>query len=359
MQPRLLQILRCPITHERLRLEQAETREVVRAPWPSARLPADARDASTEIVGGWLVANESGHRYPIVDGVPRLLADLRLAAPEQPAGTTEAPDRALSAEYRQTVEHFRTQWESFAEEERVFGRDVESSWQYFRDTLCPPEVPDAWFQGKLVLDAGCGHGKYLDALSRRGIEVVGIDITPEVGRVYRRLADRPNVHVIQANILHPPFASRTFDYVYSNGVIHHTPDTRGAFRAVAQLVREGGHLAVWVYPFRSKSFDTVSQALRGVTTRMPRWMLRPLCYVPVPLLSIPGWGAYSKTSLANSTWTQCAQVVYDFFGPKYQTHHTSEEVSRWYEEEGFERPWIGPDPLSAAGRRRAGTSAQA
>jgi len=348
MQPRLISILRCPVTGEKLELEVVEERK--REPASSVVLPAAPREDEREILQGWLVAR-SGHRYPIVDGVPRLLADMRLASPTGPTASIGRPDAALSAEYRQTVEHFRTQWENYADEDKVFGRDVEASWQYFRDTLCPPTVPDEQLRGRLVLDAGCGHGKYLDALSRRGVEIVGIDITPEVGRVYRKLSARPNVHVVQANVLHPPFAPETFAYVYSNGVIHHTPDTRGAFRSIAQLVRPGGHLAVWLYPFRSKAFDTVSQALRAVTTRMPKWLLRPLCYVPVPMLSIPGWGAYSKTSLANASWRECAQVIYDFFGPKYQTHHTADEVSGWYGEERFEAPWIGPDPLSAAGRK--------
>ena len=68
-------------------------------------------------------------------------------------------------------------------------------------------------------------------------------------------------------------------------------------------------------------------------------------------LSIPGWGAYSGTSLKTASWRQCAQVIYDFFGPKYQTHHTKAEVRAWYQEEGFEAPWFGPNALSAAAKK--------
>ena len=354
MQPRLLTVLRCPVTLEPLDLEIIEQTEVFRdTTRASGALVPSAEDREPEVIAGWLTAAKSGYRYPIVDGVPRLLVDTRLARPTDPTGSPNAPDQSLSSEYRQTVEHFRTQWENYAEEEKIFGRDVEASWRYFRETLCPPDVSDDWFRGRSILDAGCGHGKYVDALSRRGIEVFALDITPEVGRVYRKFHRRSNVHVVQANILHPPIAHGTMDYVFSNGVIHHTPNTRGAFHALGRLVRNGGYLAVWVYPFRSPAFDTVSQFLRSFTTRMPRAVLRPLCYLPVPLLSIPGWEAYSKTSLRNASWRECAQVVYDFFGPKYQTHHTPAELSQWYLEDGFEIPWIGPDPLSAAARKAA------
>lgn len=340
------------MTGEKLDMEIVEEIEVTRLPIAESEISLGDPDAQKrEIMRGWLVAQKSGYRYPIIDGVARLLADTRLQSSTVPTDSISRPDAALSAEYRQTVEHFRTQWENYADEDKVFGRDVAASWKYFRDTLCPPDVSSEKLVGQLVLDAGCGHGKYLDALSARGIEVVGIDVTPEVGRVFKKLSRRPNVHVIQANVLHPPFATSTFDFVYSNGVIHHTPDTRGAFHAIARLVRPGGYLSVWLYPFRSQAFDAVSQFLRAITTRMPKWLLRPLCYLPVPLLSVPGWGAYSKTSLRNSSWRECAQVVYDFFGPKYQTHHTPSEVSQWYRDEGFAAPWIGPDPLSAAGRK--------
>jgi SAM-dependent methyltransferase len=352
MQPRLVNLLRCPVTLEPLTLEITEEVKVDRGPPPLAHSALGAEDdPSREILSGWLVAEKSEYRYPIVDGVPRLLADKRLKLPSGPAGASSVPDHGLSADYRQTVEHFRTQWATFAEEEKVFGRDILASWKYFRETLCPPDFQDSWFDGRLVLDAGCGHGKYVEAFSNRGIEILGMDITPEVGRVYRRLGNRANAHVIQANVLHPPLAKEKFDYVFSSGVIHHTPNTRAAFNAIAQLPRKRGYLAIWVYPFRSEVFDTISQALRAVTTRLPRWLLRPLCYVPVPLLSIPGWGAYSGTSLRNSSWRECAQVVYDFFGPQYQTHHTPEEVAQWFQAEGYRKPWFGPDPLSAVAQK--------
>ena len=98
---------------------------------------------------------------------------------------------------------------------------------------------------------------------------------------------------------------------------------------------------------------TIQQGLRSITTKLPPKLLLALCYVPVPLLSIPGLGAYSGTSLKNSSWSECAQVVFDFYGPKYQTHHEDEEVIGWFAEEGYERMGTGPDPLSVFGFRKA------
>ena len=226
MQPRLLSILRCPVTGEELDMEVIEEIEVARLSVATSEIsPGDPDEKKREIMMGWLVAQKSGYRYPIIDGVARLLADTRLQSSTVLTDSISRPDAALSVEYRQTVEHFRTQWKIMRTKKEC-SVETWTRLGSILDTLCPPEVSAEKLVGQLVLDAGCGHGKYLDALSARGIEVVGIDITPEVGRVFRKLSRRPNAHVIQANVLHPPFAPNTFDFVYSNGVIHHTPDTR-------------------------------------------------------------------------------------------------------------------------------------
>jgi SAM-dependent methyltransferase/uncharacterized protein YbaR (Trm112 family) len=352
MQTRLLDILRCPITHEHLILHVDQEIRVNRVPGrDTERQPGNPADSGTEIWSGTLTAATSGFVYRIVNGVPRMLVDPGLPDATSVNVAFAEPDTKLSNEYRQTIRHFRTQWDAFSEEEKTFGMTVDESWRYFCGTLRPRELQEDWFDGKLFLDAGCGHGKYVDALSARGAEVVAFDITPEIERVYRRIGHRSNVHLVQANILYPPFEQATFDFVMSNGVIHHTPDTREAFRAISRLPKAGGFLAIWVYPYRSRGFDAVSQALRAITSRLPSNLLRALCYLPVPLLSIPGWGAYSGTNLKTASWRQCAQVIYDFFGPKYQTHHTQAEVSAWYQEEGYETPWFGPNPLSASAKK--------
>ena len=53
---------------------------------------------------------------------------------------------------------------------------------------------------------------------------------------------------------HLPFAAETFDVVYSNGVLHHTPDTAGAIREVHRVLRPGGTAKVMLYHRNSLNY---------------------------------------------------------------------------------------------------------
>lgn len=63
---------------------------------------------------------------------------------------------------------------------------------------------------------------------------------------------------------HLPFAAETFDVVYSNGVLHHTPDTAGAVREVHRVLRPGGTAKVMLYHRNSLNYWFEIILRRGV-----------------------------------------------------------------------------------------------
>ena len=109
-----------------------------------------------------------------------------------------------------------------------------------------------WFKNKVCLDAGCGGGRYLVALSKLGAkEVIGIDLSEAaITAANQRLKERGlenRTKVIRVSVLAIPFPDAKFDYVVSSGVIHHTPDPQKAFTELVRVLKPGGKFFLSVY----------------------------------------------------------------------------------------------------------------
>ena len=181
-----------------------------------------------------------------------------------------------------------------------FGR------QWNRYDVVRPEEDEATFRvktgispaelaGKLVLDAGCGGGRYARLVGSHGGKVVGVDLSAAVTKAVQLCESLPNVTIVQADLLDLPVADGAFDLVYSIGVLHHTPDPRRAFGQIARKVKPGGHLAVWLYRRNVVLQEWINTGLRGVTTRLPSRVLEPLCV---------GLGAIGSIPIANRRSTR-------------------------------------------------------
>ena len=96
------------------------------------------------------------------------------------------------------------------------------------------------FQGKVVLEGGCGKGRHTQLAANWGArEVIGVDLSDAVETAFAATRQLENAHIVQADIYHLPLA-RVFDYAFSIGVLHHLPDPRAGFRSLASKVRAGG-----------------------------------------------------------------------------------------------------------------------
>jgi len=127
--------------------------------------------------------------------------------------------------------------------------------QSFQDYLALGMNDLQSLEGRVVLDAGCGGGRFMAAVRENGAaDVVGLDLS--LGGLHRAqalLRGIGDVHLIQGDITHPPFRTGTFDIVYSIGVIHHLADPQEGFRALESLLAPGGRLWIWVYGLEGMS----------------------------------------------------------------------------------------------------------
>lgn len=108
-----------------------------------------------------------------------------------------------------------------------------------------------WFSGKDCLDAGCGGGRFVIALSHLNANnVEGIDISENAIKIAKqRIQERniKNANVQVASVLELPFKDDSFDYVISSGVIHHTHNPHKAFTEIVRVIRPGGKIFLSVY----------------------------------------------------------------------------------------------------------------
>lgn len=248
---------------------------------------------------------------------------------------------ALEAE-RRTLATFERQWQSYGRLKRLFGKDARAMAANLVGARMGARIDAAWYASKRVLDAGCGHGRYLAAFASLGAEVVGLDAGrgPELAGTP---LDDARIALVQGSVLAAPFRDACFDLVFTDGVIHHTPDPRAAYLELARLVKPGGALYAWVYPREGPAREAVFGAARALTTRLPGAAMRALAFMLAPLTL--GVRSYSGTNLARASWAECAQVVHDWLAPPLQSHHTFEELAGWAQQAGLGELERLPIPL--------------
>ncbi|MEK6982258.1 MAG: methyltransferase domain-containing protein [Candidatus Micrarchaeota archaeon] len=193
-------------------------------------------------------------------------------------------------------------------------------------------------KGKLVLDVGCGSGRYLEIASKFGAEVVGIDLSFAVDAAQENLGKQKNMHIIQANVFSLPFKEDTFDIIYSIGVLHHTPDCKKAFMCLPNLLKKPGKISIWLYS--KKLHFIATDVLRIVTTRMNKHHLYGLCKTVVPHIyaatRVPLVGYPFRAFISTHHHPEWRVLdTFDWYSPKYQSKHSNNEVIQWFNEAGL------------------------
>jgi uncharacterized protein YbaR (Trm112 family) len=223
---------------------------------PACRRDLQLHNRSTEaerIASGDLRCAKCRRTYPIIGGIPRMVM----------------PEGRIDSRQQRTREHFREEFTVEGTDWRDFDDPAVLEYLFFTRTgidaevygrmpygLYPVELPEArWYRpdgsalaGATVLDGGCGNGRFLRIAAEHAEHVVGLELGDHVELARARCGDVENVDLVQGSVLHPPFRKAAFDYVYSIGVLHHTvAPGRGAL-ALANVVRAGGSMSIWVYP---------------------------------------------------------------------------------------------------------------
>jgi SAM-dependent methyltransferase len=118
-------------------------------------------------------------------------------------------------------------------------------------------MPVAGFDGKVILDYGCGPGHDLVGFGEfsEPKKLIGMDISSS------SLADatsRLQIHGIRADMVQLstdteslPLEDNSVDHIHSSGVLHHTPNPVNILRELNRILRPGGSMNVMIYNYDS------------------------------------------------------------------------------------------------------------
>lgn len=285
------------------------------------------------IVNGILVNSHTLTAYPIMEGVPIMLPSM-FAKSFLEKFKDEL--NAINANYGNKIAigqsdfnwSFSAEWESHFENnmDTTWGWKVEDRYEQF---LLETETDRNEVNQKIVMDAGCGNGDLTKFISRNAKMALGIDLSNSVFLAEKNREDK-NVCFIKGDLQAPPVADESIDIIVSNGVIHHTPNTKNTFNSLAKKVAQNGKFYIWLYSqkgnlswrIKRKFFDLS----RAIVCRMNSKMQDFFVSLFVAVL-----GMFHK----DKSKDYLRISMYDSITPRWRHYHTPEEVAHWYYEAGF------------------------
>jgi SAM-dependent methyltransferase/uncharacterized protein YbaR (Trm112 family) len=309
---------------------------------PGCGFPLDCQatiEHDSDVETGTLRCAQCRTDYPILRGIPRFV-------------TVEQP---LSGKNVETASAFGWEWQEFG---RLY--DLATCQAQFLDWIYP--ITSDFLRGKVVLDAGCGMGRFSVVSSAFGAKMVlAVDASNAVEAARDNARCYPDVHVIQADIHHLPLRcdpNAQVDFAFSIGVLHHLDDPQAGFNALVQHLRRDGTLFAWVYGRENNGWliNVVNPIRTMLTSRLPRralyalsWAitagLQPvlkLAYRPANAASAPGW--LRKVLPYNDYLAWLGQfrfryihnVVFDHLVAPVAFYLRREEFEAWFHDAGME-----------------------
>ena len=266
----------------------------------------------------------------------------------------------------QTFRSFRDKWEKNSN--LAFAQTLDElspvfKWIINRNGFQDGEDFRSYLSDKRrILDGGCGNGRVtalLHLYAPDNAETVGIDLTA-AHVAAENLKELDRISVFQKDLLDDLSDLGSFDFIYSQEVLHHTADPRKSFDNLVKLLRAGGEIAIYVYkvkaPLREYADDYVRNIISGMSyeesskalneiTEFGKLLSQKGITVQVPKVDVLGIeaGEYDLQRFIYHFFFKCYwndmftkeennTINYDWYHPQIATRHTLEEVLEWFSE---------------------------
>lgn len=304
------------------------TLAILRCPDCHSDLSLACSDSLDDVETGVLDCQGCSATYPIEGGIPRFVP------PENYA------------------ENFGLQWNLFRKTQldSHSGQPISRN-RFTRYTGWTEEQ----LRGQLVLDAGCGAGRFAEVALSFGARVISVDFSNAIDAARANLKGKGDIDFVQADIRALPFAPETFSRIYCLGVIQHTPNPAEAFKSLASMGAPRAALVVDVYPATWKNIFFAKYWIRPITKRiraetslkLVRRIFGPLYAFSRAVCRIPALGHYLRYLIPVANYTNVYPLddrqlrewalldSFDMWAPAYDQPQTLETVRAWFEEAKF------------------------
>jgi SAM-dependent methyltransferase len=324
MKERLVEILRCPDCSGKLAL-------------------AEVRRQAGDVESGLLRCVTGAHSFPVRNGIPRFVPADNYAS------------------------NFGLQWKRYGRVQiDSYSGNTISRTRFLATTGWTADT----VSGRLVLDGGCGGGRFAEVALSLGAEVVALDYSEAIDACKENLGDGASrLHWVQADLLKLPFAPGAFDAAYSMGVLQHTPDVRRSFLSLVGAVKPGGHVVADVYEKSIYRYLNSIYWYRPFLRRLPSPILFKLVQLltatlgPVKEKLMKGFEGHPALRLAtcmvlpvNAHHYQFPFLserqakdwailnTFDAYSPRFDYPQDRKTMSRWAEEVGLVCAEVFVDP---------------
>lgn len=280
------------------------------------------------IVSGELFCQSCNSIYPIINSIPRFV-----------------PLNNYS-------DSFGMQWNIHNKDQHDTYSKINASQERFENET----KWDKRLEGEIIIEAGCGAGRFTNFAAQTGAMVLSFDYSIAVEASYKHHGHLKNVCIVQADIYNMPFPDKIADKIFCLGVLQHTPSPKDSLLSLTTKLKSGGKLVADNYPFLRTTWFNTKYWVRPITRYLNHKILYWWCQKHVkfmwPIFKLNrklfspkranriNWRLlvpdYTSTGLSEDKLKQWAVMdLFDMLAPRYDNPVRLKTFKTWFKELGY------------------------